>query len=170
MKASEQAGEGHDLHEGAWIYLSVGEARDQTDCGLRESLVEACHSSGWPAISWSRPDAPERDPDHARFFEGMSDAVARADLLVTLVGDGSTIGDAELAFAYRYGRPVVGIRITEEETDPSEVRAMLPGYRRARVIECRNAEDCAEALRLTLSDTEFLTTIYEASREQVSDG
>lgn len=166
MNASEQAGYEHDLHEGSWVYLSLREGDDQVLRELRESLIEACHASGWPAISWSRPTRPEHDPDHARFFEGMSDAVAQADLLVTLIDDSSTIGDAELAFAYRYRRPVVGIKITGGEGDPSEVRALLPGYGRGRIVECEGVGDCAEALRSTLSDGDFLATIHEASVEQ----
>jgi hypothetical protein len=167
MNAPEQAGEEHDLHEGSWVYLSLGEVQDQEVRDLRDSLTAACHASGWAAISWSRPTRPEHDPDHARFFEGVSDAVAQADLLVTLLTeDSSTIGDAELAFAYRYRRPVVGIKIADGGEGTSEVRALLPGYGRARIVECEGIGDCAAALRSALSDSDFLATIYEASMEQ----
>ena len=46
---------------------------------------------------------------------------------------------------------------------------MLHEYGRARVIECESVDDCAEALRLTLNDSDFVSTIHEASMEQMLD-
>ncbi len=169
MNAVERNREEHDLDEGSWIYLSLSEADDPDSRSLRQSLVEACHKSGWPAISWSMPTRPEHDLDRSRFFGGMSDAVAHADLVVTLVDDRSTLGDAELAFAYRHRRPVVGIRFTGAGPDPSEVRAMLTDYGRGRIVDCESVDDCAEALRTALTDREFATIIHEASMEQAGD-
>ena len=53
------------LHEGAWAYLGLGSLADDQ----RRPFVEACESSGWPAVSW--PSVPDRERDPERFFEAV---------------------------------------------------------------------------------------------------
>jgi nucleoside 2-deoxyribosyltransferase len=94
----------------------------------------------------------------------MSHAVERADAVVVLMSSRSAMTDVELAFAYRHNRPVVGLRLRDQEPN-SEIQAMLQRYGRARVVDCADIEDCVAALRSALSDAQFGATIREAAGE-----
>jgi nucleoside 2-deoxyribosyltransferase len=167
MNARARSPEVHDLDEGSWAYLSLWDQDERTGRHLHERVIEACESSGWPAVSWSPPAHEGNMIDSSRFFEGMSHAVEHADVVIVLMNRCSAMTDAELAFAYRHNRPVVGLRLRGgEEVAVSEVQAMLQRYTRARVIECENVDGCVSGLREALADSEFTATIREASGEQ----
>ncbi|HEX7293054.1 MAG TPA: hypothetical protein VF259_00790, partial [Solirubrobacterales bacterium] len=151
MTAQSQVDEAHELDEGSWAYLSLW-GLEQRD--LHRHIVDACEASGWPAVSWS-PVAHEGNvTDSARFFEGMGHAVEHADVVIALVDTSSAMTDAELAFAYRHNRPVIGLRVGGREEKPSPVQAMLRRYGRGRLIDCADIDECSAGLRDALADPE----------------
>lgn len=158
-------GEIRDLDEGSWVYLSLGEADLRTRPDLREQVIEACESSGWPAVSWS--PAPRKDHDVSRFTEGMDHAVEHADVVIVLMEGGSAVADAELASALKHRRPVVGLSFATEGLQRSAIQAMLSSYERGRVVECADVDDCVSGLREALTDRGFGVTIHEAASEGV---
>ena len=149
------------------MYLSLWDRDKRAGRDLHERVIEACESSGWPAVSWSPPAHKENVIDSSRFFEGMSHAVEHADVVVVLMNHRSAMTDAELAFAYSHNRPVVGLSLCDgEEIGASEVQAMLRRYARARVVECESVDACVSGLREVLADPKFTATIREAAGEQ----
>jgi nucleoside 2-deoxyribosyltransferase len=166
MNAQSHIDDVHDLDEGSWIYLSLREVDIRMGRDLRSRIVEVCESSGWPAVSWMPPAHKGNVTDSSRFFEGMSHAVEHADVVVVLMNRRSTMTDAELAFAYRHNRPVVGLRVVSEESDDSEVQAMLQRYARARLIDGEDLDACIAGLSEVLTDPEFALTIRKAAGEK----
>ena len=154
-----------DLDEGSWIYLSLGEADLRARPNLHQQVTKACESSGWPTVSWSPP--PHAGHDVRRFFEGMDHAVEHADVVIVLMNGDSSVADAELAFAYKHRRPVIGLSFVGESSQASTVRAMLHSYERARLVECGDVDGCAAGLREALTDRSFGVTIHEAASEGV---
>lgn len=152
-----------DLDEGSWVYLSLGEADPPARPDLHREVIKACESSGWPTVSWS--PSPHRGPDVRRFFEGMDHAVEHADVVVVLMDGDSAVADAELAFAYKHRRPVIGLSFAGETPQSSAVRAMLHSYERAHLVECVDVDGCAAGLREALTDQGFGVTIHEAASE-----
>jgi nucleoside 2-deoxyribosyltransferase len=167
MNAQPQVDEVHELDEGSWVYLSLWGVERRTERDLHQRVIEACEASGWPAVSWSPPAHKGNVTDSSRFFEGMSHAVEHADVVVVLVNSPSAMTDAELAFAYRHNRPVVGLRLGSQRTTASAVQAMLQRYGRAHLIDCADIDDCAAGLREALTDPGFAATIREAAGEQL---
>lgn len=153
----------HGLHEGSWVYLSLGDPDRQSRLDLRQRVIEACESSGWPAVSWST--APNRGHDPERHAEGMSHAVEHADVVVVLMDSDSVVTDAELAFAYKHRRPVIGLSLASVVPQSSPVRAMLATYERARMVDCADIAECATSLREALSDPGFIGAIHEETEE-----
>jgi hypothetical protein len=153
----------HELDEGSWVYLSM-RAGDGAGAGdLHRVLVAACEENGWPAVTWSSQQGVDH-ADSARFFEGMSHAVAHADVVVVVLDGASAMTDAELAFAYRHRRPVLAVRIRDEVAS-SDVRAMLHGYDRALTISCAGAGDCSDGLKNAFADPGFAEVIRNAMAE-----
>jgi hypothetical protein len=152
-----------DLDDGSWAYLSLGEGDDALPDGLRSRVTEACRSSGWPAVTWSRPTAEADDPRGDRFWIGIDHAVEHADVVVTLLGAATEVTEAELQAAFRYGRPVIGLRLPEGGTGGSDLEARLSQYGRGRLVDCVDLDDCGAALRQVLTDEDFAQTIREAT-------
>src|SRR4029077_6832400 len=98
MSAQPRVDQVHDLDEGSWVYLSLWNAERRTHGDLHQRVIEACESSGWPAISWSPPRHSGNLTDSTRFFEGMNHAVEHADVVVVLMSGDSSMRDVELAF------------------------------------------------------------------------
>jgi hypothetical protein len=168
MDAQLAEGEIHEFDEGSWVYLGLLDSGRGIDRDLHRGVIETCESSGWPAVSWSPAQHAQSPADSARFFEGMNHAVAHADVVVVLVNGSSTMTDAELAFAYRHRRPVIALRMENEDTPASEVRAMLDRYDRALTIDCADMEECLVGLRKALVDPSFGAIIREAAGEPSS--
>lgn len=166
MNAQSQVDEVHDLDEGSWVYLSLRGGERRTERDLHQRVIAACEASGWPAVSWSPPAHERNVIDSSRYFEGMSHAVEHADVVIAVVDSPSAMTDAELAFAYRHNRPVIGLRFGGQEAEASAVQAMLQRYGRARLIDCADVDDCATGLREALADPAFAATIREAAGEQ----
>lgn len=158
-------GEIRDLDEGSWVYLSLGAADLRARPDLREQVVKACESSGWPAVSWS--PSPRKGHDVSRFFEGIDHAVEHADVVIVLMEGDSAVADAELASALKHRRPVIGLSFAAENLQTSAIRGTLNSYERARVVECADVNDCVSGLREALTDRGFGVTIHEAASEGV---
>jgi hypothetical protein len=156
-----------DLDEGSWVYLSLGEADLRVRPDLHREVIKACESCGWPTVSWS--PLPHRRHDVRRFFEGMDHAVEHADVVIVLMDGESAVADAELAFAYKHKRPVIGLSFAGENPQSSAVRAMLGSYERAHMVECADVDGCAAGLREALTDRRFGVTIHEAASEGIGD-
>lgn len=156
------------LDEGAWAHLIGSESDREAVDLLRDRVVEACEESGWPAVRGSAV-AGRRHMDPGPFFEGVSHSVANADFVIALLGTAGGAADGELAMAYGYRRPVVGIQLAGESSSVSETEAMLDDYERARVIACEDLDECAAGLREILSDPDFAATIHIAAGERAGD-
>jgi hypothetical protein len=165
MTAHRQEDEIHELDEGSWAYLSLWDSAGRPKRDLHQRVIEACESSGWPAVSWSPSPRSMQDPDPTRFLEGMSHAVAHADVVIALVTGSSRLADAELDFAYQHKRPVIGLRMDERDSGLSGAQAKLPKYSRAQMIDCADLEECVTGLREVLADPGFAETIREAASE-----
>jgi nucleoside 2-deoxyribosyltransferase len=153
-----------ELDEGSWVYLSFGDS-NPGDRALSRRVIETCESSGWPAVTRS-PTQHENSPaDSARFFEGMSHAVEHADVVIVSVSGPSAMADAELAFAYRYKKPVIALRMQGGDAVVSDVRAMLRRYGRAFVVDYADAEGCVGGLREAFDDPRFAEIIGDAAGE-----
>lgn len=156
------------IDEGSWVYLIAPVGDRQGMDGLRERVVEACEASGWPALSWPPPGAARVvEPGH--FFEGVRHAVGEADVVVAILGTSSGLADAELAMAYGHRRPIVGVRVSDEDSPASEAQAMLENYERARVIACDDVDRCAAELRTLFSDPDFAAVVRMAAGEHADD-
>ena len=153
-----------ELDEGSWVYLSLGDS-DSVDHALSRRVIEICKSSGWPAVTCSPPQHENSPADSARFFEGMSHAVEHADVVIVSVNGPSAMADAELAFAYRYKKPVIALRIQRGEAVASDVRAMLRRYDRAFIVDCIDMEGCVGGLREAFEDPRFAEIISDAAGE-----
>jgi hypothetical protein len=156
-------GEIRDLDEGSWVYLSLGEADLRARPDLREQVIKACESSGWPAVSWSPP--LHREHDASRFFEGIDHAVEHADVVIVLMEGDSAVAHAELASALKHRRPVIGLSFVAESLQREAIQAQLGSYARGRVVECADVDDCVSGLREVLTDRGFGVTIHEAASE-----
>ena len=154
-----------ELDESSWVYLSLGNVSQRAEEDLHQRVIEACETSGWPAVSWSPAPHQGNVVDSARYFEGMSHAVEHADAVVVLMNNPSAMTDVELAFAYSHNRPVLGLRIGEQGSS-SEVQAMLRRHGRALMVDCAEVGECVAALRKALSDPQFGATIRQAADEQ----
>jgi hypothetical protein len=163
MTGEAQAVEPGTLDEGAWIYLIADD--EGAEGGLRERISQTCEAGGWPAIGLS---STGDDSDPGRLFEGVSQAVAHADIVVALLGDRSGTADAELALAYSHRRPIVAVCIGAN-CPASGIEGMLEDYERARLISCDDAEECATRLRSVLSDPDFGETVRLAAGELATD-
>lgn len=164
MSAAQPAPEEiHDLDEGSWVYLSLGDDAQQTRSDFRQELVDACRTSGWLALSWSTPS--HRGHEVTRFFEGMDHAVEHADFVVAMLDGESSVTDAELTLAYRHRRPVIGLSLAGAQSRSSVIRRMVHSYERGRVVESTDLEGCVVGLREALSDRGFVETIYGAAGE-----
>jgi nucleoside 2-deoxyribosyltransferase len=162
------ADEVHEFDEGSWVYLSSQDAMHGRRRDLQRGLIDTCAENGWSAVSWSPSQHSHSPTDSSRFFDGMSHAVEHADVVVVLLNGSSTMTDAELVFAYRHRRPVIALRIEDEESIRSEVREMLSGYDRALIVGCSDTEGCLVALRKALADPSFAAIIREAASESSS--
>jgi len=152
--------EAPELDEGSWAYLSVGSSLRPSEAALLEKVVEACARSGWRTVSHP-PPKPDGAADQGRHLDSVSHAVEHADVFVAMIGGQDEMADAELNLAYRHGRPVIGVQIGEASLD-TEVRMLLAGYGRARIVTCSTPGECAVSLRETLSDPAFVETIRQA--------
>jgi nucleoside 2-deoxyribosyltransferase len=159
-----EADEMLELDEGSWAYLSLGDS-DGDNRALSRRVIETCESNGWPAVSWSLPRHENGPADSARFFEGMSHAVEHADVVIVSVDEPSAMTDAELAFAYRYNKPVIALRIQREDPIVSGVQAMLRRYDRAFLVDCVDADGCVGGLREAFGDPRFAEIIGDAAGE-----
>lgn len=164
MGFHSEANEMLELDEGSWAYLSLGN-RGRDDRALSQRLIETCESHGWPAVTWSPSQHEGGAAGSVRFFEGMSHAVEHADVVIVSADASSAMADVELAFACRYNRPVIILRIQHEETVPSEVRAMLRRYDRAFVVDCADADGCVGGLREVFDDPRFAGVVSDATGE-----
>jgi len=164
VEPDSEANETLELDEGSWVYLGLGDS-DDGDHALSRRVIETCASNGWPAVTWSPPRHENSPADLARFFEGMSHAVEHADVVIVSVNGPSTIADAELAFAFRYNKPVIALRIHQGDTVASEVRAMLRRYSRAFIVDCADTEGCIGGLREAFGDPRFAAVISDAAGE-----
>ena len=166
MGAQLDAKESLELHEGSWAYLSLSTAEGLTDDQFFQHIIGACESSGWPALIWS--PSPRRAVDAAdfeRFVEGMSHAIAHADLVVAFIDGSSELADMELEFACEHRRPIIALRLSGRNFPASNVQEQIRSYDRIRVIECDDAEGCVACLRETLSNPEFSAIVEEALGE-----
>lgn len=158
--ANEDRLEIEEIDESSWVYLSAADTADVP--GLREHMIEACEASGWATVTRSYEERVGRGSDPGRFFEGVRDAVSQADIVVTIIGVGGEMSEAELTLAYSHGRPVIGVQVAGEHSSPAGIQTMLREYERGRVITCGSAEECATGLREALADPAFAKTVREA--------
>lgn len=169
MDVIERENEFQELDESSWIYLSLWSGEQRLKNELHEQVVAACESNGWPAVSWSLPAHRGSPLDSARYFEGMCHAVEHADVVIAFVNGRSAMTDAELAFAYRHNRPVVGLRVGSPDGE-SAVQAMLEGYGRAWLVEAPDVEGCMAGLRQALADPALAAIVRdEAERSRDDD-
>jgi hypothetical protein len=162
MTAESKALEPPVVDEGPWVYLSDSVESEGTGEDLHGRIAEACEASGWPAI-WSPAERRGRGADPGRFFEGVRQAVERADVVVAFISRATEMTNAELILAYSHRRPVVGICLTGE--DASEARSILREYERARVITCSDPDQCVSDLRAIFADPEFAEIIRLATSD-----
>ena len=167
MDASLREQDAHEFDEGSWIYLRLQQPEPDDHRDLHRRLIEVCEENGWSAVTWSPPRHEKNPADSARFFEGMSHAVAHADVVVALVSASAGMTGAELAFACRHRRPVIALQIEGENDCSSEVRAMLQGYHRAFTVDCTTFDECISGLKRAFQDPSFGAIIHEASGEPV---
>ncbi len=151
----------------AWIYLISSAADRSAEDSVHERIMEVCEAGGWPVVGWPTED-PDRNRDPSHLFGDIRHAVEHADCVIALLGEPGETADVELTLAYSHRRPIIGLRITREDSHVSEVQAMLEGYERARVISCGNPEECGSQLRAVLSDPDFGATIRQAVGEQAA--
>lgn len=169
MEASVRENEVHELDESSWIYLSLWGSGQLMERDLHQQVVGVCEASGWPAISWSPPAHTGNVTDSARYFEGIGHAVEHADFVVAFINGRSAMTDVELAFAYRHNRPVVGLRVGDQNEEISAVQGMLRRYGRARLIDAADIDGCVAALRDALADPGFAVMIQDANSDRVND-
>ncbi len=143
-----------------------GSAEDRDGDDLKARLTAAFEAGGWATARWSGSAEGRSDP--GRLLEGMSDAVGHADVVVVHAGSNSPMSHAELALAYSHRRPIIGIRMFDEEP-PAELQGMLSFYERARVVTCVDADDCIARVNEVLADPDFGETIRLSSVERSVD-
>jgi hypothetical protein len=167
MGAQRKAKIAPELHEGSWAYLSLSAVEGQIeDRRLFRDVMDACESSGWPAVSWSpAPRADGDASDFERFVDGMSHAIAHADVVVIFIDGPSDLVDMELEFAYEHRRPIIALRCSGDRTPGSDARQRLGGYDRVRLIEWEDPGRCVAGLREVLNDAGFGAIVGEAGGE-----
>jgi hypothetical protein len=158
---AEKYAEVPEIDEGSWVYLG-DTATAAASTQLREKVAEACEGSGWAIVSRPVEERVGRGADPGHFFESMRHAVEHADVVVAFIGEGTEMSDVELALAYSHGRPVVGIRLSDQGALGAGAEKMLQEYGRARLITCADAEGCAVGLREAFADSDFAETIRQA--------
>lgn len=167
MGAQLKAKKVPELHEGSWAYLSLSAVEDQIE-GRRlfRDVMDACESSGWPAVSWSPALRADGDAsDFERFVDGMSHAIAHADVVVACIDRSSDLADMELEFAYEHRRPIIALRCSGNKVPASDAQQRLEGYDRVRLVECDDSGRCVAGLREVLNDAGFGAVIGEAGGE-----
>lgn len=167
MTDESQAHEAPLADEGSWAYLIAPGAGMRDADRLRDRVVDACEASGWPIVTRSLSEAQDAS-DPGDFFEDLRHAVEHADVVVALLGCPEGSLDAELAMAYGHRRPIVGVRLTGDDSSNSELQAMLERYERAHVIACDDVDDCASDLRDLFSNSDFALTVRAAGGERVA--
>lgn len=167
MIDEHQAAEAAVVDGAAWIYLTSPGTGFSTGESMRERILEVCEEGGWPIVAWPTED-PDRHRDPGDLFEDVRHAVEHADCVVALLGEPGGTADAELVLAYSHRRPIIGLRMGQGDSPTSGVQAMLEDYERARVISCRDPEECGGQLRAALSDPDFGATIRQAVGERAA--
>jgi hypothetical protein len=159
MTAERDTRETPEVDEGSWVYLSGSMSSAMAAEGLREQLTEACEGNGWAIVTRSPEERVGRGADPGHFLESVRHAVEHADVVIALMGERTEISEAELVLAVSHGRPVVGVRLSAKVSVDTGMQTMLQEYGLARVVTCRNAEECAIGVREALADPDFAETI-----------
>jgi len=166
MGAQLKAKNAPELHEGSWAYLSLSAEEGQSERQLHRHVMDACESSGWPAVSWSPASRPDSDTlDFERFVDGMSHAIAHADVVVAFIHGSSDLADMELEFAYEHRRPIIALRYPGDRPPASDAQQRLGDYDRVRLVECDDPEKCVAGFHEVLEDPGFRAIIGEAGGE-----
>lgn len=160
-----QLDEDHGIEDGSWVYLSLSGATGE----LEQLVADACRANGWPAVTAHAPEEGGHGGS-ASFFEAISHAVEHADVVIVSLDRSSSFVDAELAFACRYGRPVIAFATGAEEFDVTQVRSMLPAYERAFIVEAVDTDTRMDQLRRTFEDPAFGAIVQAAAGEPTTYG
>jgi hypothetical protein len=143
-----------EIDESTWVYLGAHHAQErvQADRPFAQMLAEACERSGFAVF----PSGADAGPD--RWVE----ALRHADLCVIDVGARSALSGAELAMAYCCGRPLLALRLRNEQP-PGGLADIIGRHPAAREIIFDDAADCLTQLDRVLADPAWQRLLRDAA-------
>jgi hypothetical protein len=147
-----------EVEESIWVYLAVHPrpGATDTDASFFDALADACEGYGFAVFRTAAAD------DATTFSDRWVEAIRHAEVCVIDVGATTAASGAELALAYSAGRPVVALRLGNEQLPPA-LRAIMHRHPAVREIVFEDAVDCVAQLGSVFADPEWQHVIRQAA-------